>query len=158
MDLSATAALGGFFCEQADPDVEPVVTAAHDLSEGGLAQGLAELAMISGVGLRVDVSQVHEDPCAALFSESANRVVVACKPGDGEKVVSRADHYGIPVRRLGSVTSVACGSSQETSACVTVALGDGGEIVLPVAELREAWSSTLPRLFAHAAGANSVVE
>ena len=158
VDLSATAALGGFFCEQADPDVEPVVTAAHDLSEGGLAQGLAELAMISGVGLRVDVSQVHEDPCAALFSESANRVVVACKPGDGEKVVSRADHYGIPVRRLGSVTSVACGSSQETSACVTVALGDGGEIVLPVAELREAWSSTLPRLFAHAAGANSVVE
>ncbi|TIH58673.1 hypothetical protein EWQ15_31585, partial [Klebsiella pneumoniae] len=65
-----------------------------------------------------------------------------------------------PVVRLGSVTSLACGSSQETSAQVRVKVSAdrADEITLPVTELREAWTSTLPKLFAHAAGANSVVE
>ena len=41
-----------------------VVTAAHDVSEGGLAQAVAELAMNSGdgVGVDIDVAAVHEDP------------------------------------------------------------------------------------------------
>ncbi|WP_260624966.1 phosphoribosylformylglycinamidine synthase subunit PurL [Corynebacterium parakroppenstedtii] len=160
VDLAATSALADFFCDQADPDTPRVVTAAHDLSEGGLAQALAEMTMISGVGMDVDVSNVHEDPCVALFSESANRVVVACAHGDGDKLVSLAKRCGIPVARLGSVTSRACGSSQETSAQVRVRVstGEADEITLPVTELRDAWTSTLPKLFAHAAGANSVVE
>ena len=160
VDLAATSALADFFCDQADPDTPRVVTAAHDLSEGGLAQALAELAMISGVGMDVDVSKVHADPCVALFSESANRVVVACAHGDGDKLVSLAKRCGIPVLRLGSVTSRACGSSQETCAQVRVRVStdEADEITLSVTELRDAWTSTLPKLFAHAAGANSVVE
>lgn len=158
VDLAATSALADFFCDQADPDTPRVVTAAHDLSEGGLAQALAELAIISGVGMDVDVSDVHADPCVALFSESANRVVVACAHGDGDKLVSLAKRCGIPVVRLGSVTSRARGSSQETAAEVRVSTGKTGEIALSVSELREAWTTTLPKLFAHAAGANSVVK
>ena len=122
-----------------------VVTAAHDVSEGGLAQAVAELAMTSGdgVGVDIDVAAVHEDPFVALFSESASRVVVATT--DGAALEARARELGIPCVKLGRTNS---------DKQVRVA----GQFDVPVAELREAWAGTLPEIFGHAVGANSVVE
>ena len=122
-----------------------VVTAAHDVSEGGLAQAVAELAMTSGdgVGVDIDVAAVHEDPFVALFSESASRVVVATT--DGAALEARARELGIPCMKLGRTNS---------DKQVRVA----GQFDVPVAELREAWAGTLPEIFGHAVGANSVVE
>lgn len=122
-----------------------VVTAAHDVSEGGLAQAVAELAMTSGdgVGVDIDVTVVHEDPFVALFSESASRVVVATT--DGAALEARARELGIPCVKLGQTNS---------DKQVRVA----GQFDVPVAELREAWAGTLPEIFGHAVGANSVVE
>ena len=122
-----------------------VVTAAHDVSEGGLAQAVAELAMTSGdgVGVDIDVAAVHEDPFVALFSESASRVVVATT--DGAALEGRARELGIPCVKLGRTNS---------DKQVRVA----GQFDVPVAELREAWAGTLPEIFGHAVGANSVVE
>src|SRR3954451_4188256 len=45
-----------------------VVPSAHDLSDGGLAQALAEAAMLSGMGAEV---ALDGDPFVALFAESA---------------------------------------------------------------------------------------
>ena len=122
-----------------------VVTAAHDVSEGGLAQAVAELAMTSGdgVGVDIDVAAVHEDPFVALFSESASRVVVATT--DGVALEARARELGIPCVKLGRTNS---------DKQVRVA----GQFDVPVAELRGAWAGTLPEIFGHAVGANSVVE
>ena len=122
-----------------------VVTAAHDVSEGGLAQAVAELAMTSGdgVGVDIDVAAVHEDPFVALFSESASRVVVATT--DGAALEGRARELGIPCVKLGRTN---------TDKQLRVA----GQFDVPVAELREAWAGTLPEIFGHAVGANSVVE
>ena len=122
-----------------------VVTAAHDVSEGGLAQAVAELAMTSGdgVGVDIDVAAVHEDPVVALFSESASRVVVATT--DGAALEGRARELGIPCVKLGRTN---------TDKQLRVA----GQFDVPVAELREAWAGTLPEIFGHAVGANSVVE
>ena len=53
------------------------VTAAHDISEGGLAVTAFEMAKNSGTGLKLDLSKVHEDAFVAAFSESASRVLVA---------------------------------------------------------------------------------
>lgn len=122
-----------------------VVTAAHDVSEGGLAQAVAELAMTSGdgVGVDIDVAAVHEDPFVALFSESASRAVVSTT--DGAALEVRARELGIPCVKLGRTNS---------DKQVRVA----GQFDVPVAELREAWAGTLPEIFGHAVGANSVVE
>ncbi|GAA1418474.1 phosphoribosylformylglycinamidine synthase subunit PurL [Corynebacterium durum] len=122
-----------------------VFTAAHDVSEGGLAQAVAELAMTSGdgVGVDIDVAAVHEDPFVALFSESASRAVVATT--DGAALEGRARELGIPCVKLGRTNS---------DKQVRVA----GQFDVPVAELREAWAGTLPEIFGHAVGANSVVE
>ena len=119
-----------------------VVSAAHDVSEGGVAQAIAELAIYSNKGVSLDVSGVHDDVFTALFSESASRVVVAAT--DGAVVVRRAQELGIPVVKIGETID---------EPVVRVE----GQFEVPVAELTRAWTETLPRLFSHAVGANSVV-
>lgn len=119
-----------------------VVSAAHDVSEGGVAQAIAELAIYSNKGVSLDVSRVHDDVFTALFSESASRVVVAAT--DGVAVVRRAQELGIPVVKIGETID---------EPVVRVE----GQFEVPVAELTRAWTETLPRLFSHAVGANSVV-
>ena len=120
-----------------------LVTAAHDLSEGGLAQAVAELAIHSGKGIALDVAGVHEDVFTALFSESASRAVVATT--DGAAVEKRAHELGIPVVKIGSTND-------------TGVLSVAGSFEVPVAELTDAYEGTLPALFGHAVGANSIVE
>ena len=119
-----------------------VVSAAHDVSEGGVAQVIAELAIYSNKGVSLDVSGVYDDVFTALFSESASRVVVAAT--DGAAVVRRAQELGIPVVKIGETID---------EPVVRVE----GQFEVPVAELTRAWTETLPRLFSHAVGANSVV-
>lgn len=119
-----------------------VVSAAHDVSEGGVAQAIAELAIYSNKGVSLDVSGVYDDVFTALFSESASRVVVAAT--DGAAVVRRAQELGIPVVKIGETID---------EPVVRVE----GQFEVPVAELTQAWTETLPRLFSHAVGANSVV-
>ena len=119
-----------------------VVSAAHDVSEGGVAQAIAELAIYSNKGVSLDVPGVYDDVFTALFSESASRVVVAAT--DGAAVVRRAQELGIPVVKIGETID---------EPVVRVE----GQFEVPVAELTRAWTETLPRLFSHAMGANSVV-
>ena len=52
-----------------------MLTAAHDVSDGGVAQALVEMALRSGVGARVWIPD-GIDPFVLLFSESAGRAVV----------------------------------------------------------------------------------
>jgi phosphoribosylformylglycinamidine synthase II len=52
-----------------------VVTACHDLSDGGLAVGLAEMAIASGIGATV-VDVVRYDPILQYFGEDQGRYLV----------------------------------------------------------------------------------
>ncbi|MDK8836460.1 MULTISPECIES: phosphoribosylformylglycinamidine synthase subunit PurL [unclassified Corynebacterium] len=128
-----------------------LLTAAHDLSEGGLAVAAFEMAKRAGatadgagLGLNLDLSAVHEDEFVAAFSESASRVLVATTADRAEQVLARAGELGIPAAIVGETTE-------------TGALTLGGESVA-ISQLVAAWSATLPDLFDHAVGANSVVE
>ncbi|RMB68435.1 phosphoribosylformylglycinamidine synthase subunit PurL [Corynebacterium macginleyi] len=128
-----------------------LLTAAHDISEGGLAVAAFEMALragapagAAGLGLDLDLSAVHEDAFIAAFSESASRVLVATTADRADKVLARAGELGIPAAIVGETTE-------------TGALRLGGESVA-ISQLVEAWSATLPDLFGHAVGANSVVE
>ena len=128
-----------------------LLTAAHDISEGGLAVTAFEMAKRAGatadgagLGLNLDLTAVHEDEFVAAFSESASRVLVATTADRADQVLARADELGIPAAIVGETTE-------------TGALTLGGESVA-ISQLVSAWSATLPDLFDHAVGANSVVE
>jgi phosphoribosylformylglycinamidine synthase len=105
------------------------VTAAHDLSEGGLAQALVEAALLTGRGCDVELTG---DPFVALFSESSARVLVSVANPD--ELTARCDAAGLPWQRLGQVAD-------------TTSLRIEGVGELALAELREVWEGTLPALF-----------
>ncbi len=79
---------------------EGLVQSCHDVSEGGLAVALAELCIAGRLGIDVD-HLPHEDPVAALFSESIGRLVVEVRPRDVEDFLVVAG----PAVRLGVVTA-----------------------------------------------------
>ena len=78
---------------------------AHDLSEGGLAQALAEAVMRFGVGARVWLGDILDrdgvDASTALFSESAGRVIVSVPREDDVKFLGLCAGRYIPVLRIG---------------------------------------------------------
>ena len=79
-----------------------VVSSAHDVSDGGLAQTLVESCLRHGVGARVDLSEVAGgDAFVALFSESAARAVVSVAPEDEERLFELAAEHGVPITSLG---------------------------------------------------------
>ena len=67
---------------------EGLVRACHDVSEGGLAVTLAEMAIAGGFGATIDLPP-HPNVATAWFSESAGRFVVEVHPDDVAVFVDR---------------------------------------------------------------------
>ena len=112
-----------------------LLSAAHDLSDGGLAQALVESCLRGGVGARVTLPD-GLDPFVGLFAESAARAVVVVPGPEAERrLADLCIARSLPYVRIGAVTPGA--------ALLDVA----GVFAVPLAELREAHESTLPRLF-----------
>ena len=112
-----------------------LISAAHDLSEGGLMQAVVECALAGETGCRVLLPD-GADPFVTLFSESAGRVLVAVPRSEESRFRAMLDARGMPHTRIGVVDQ---GSD-------AVSVQDQFEIGLD--ELREAYEGTLPRLFA----------
>jgi phosphoribosylformylglycinamidine synthase subunit PurL len=104
-----------------------LVTSAHDLSDGGLAQALVESVLRHDVGVTV---ALDGDPFVALFSESAGRVVVTVPAGDVERLTELAGRHGVPVTELGSTGGDA--------------LVVEGQLDVDLPLLRDTWTRTLP--------------
>ena len=125
-----------------------MLTAAHDVSDGGVAQALVEMALRSGVGARVWVPD-DLDPATFLWSESAGRVVVVVPRSEEMRFTQMCEARGMPLTRIGVVDSglgVEEGYAGE---------GDAGQVLqitgwftVSLAELRAAHEATLPALFA----------
>jgi phosphoribosylformylglycinamidine synthase len=110
-----------------------LVDTAHDLSEGGLAQALAEACLRNGVGARVWLPDGVE-PFVSLFSESAGRAVVAVPRSEEVRFTDMCTARGFPHLRIG----VTDGEGPDAQLDVQ------GLFAVPLSELREAWSGTLP--------------
>jgi phosphoribosylformylglycinamidine synthase II len=107
-----------------------LVSSAHDLSEGGLAQALVESTLRDGVGATV---RIDGDPFVALFSESAARAVVSVPSDRAAQLFTMAEALGVPVTTIGRTG----GDTLEVE----------GWFDVPLAELRGAWTATLPATF-----------
>jgi phosphoribosylformylglycinamidine synthase len=119
-----------------------LVDAAHDLSEGGLAQALVEACLRYGVGARVWLDEVCErdgvSPFAALFAESTSRALTAVPRSEEVRFTDMCAARGIPFARIGVVDD---GDPDQGGAPV---LDVQGLFTVPLAELREAHERTLP--------------
>jgi phosphoribosylformylglycinamidine synthase II len=87
-ELTAEAALVRMLWRAA-----PLVSTAHDVSEGGLAVALAELAIVSGVGARIEL----EKDALTWFGEGGGQAVVSLSADDASVLEA------VPHRRLGVV-------------------------------------------------------
>jgi len=104
-----------------------MVSAVHDLSDGGLVVAAAEMALASDVGVSLDAtSAAHAH--AFLFGEDQGRYLIAT---DGaERLVARAHEAGVPVATVG----VAGGD----------AFASGPLYSIPLARLRRAYEDWMP--------------
>jgi phosphoribosylformylglycinamidine synthase subunit PurL len=79
--------------------VMKLVTACHDLSDGGLFVALAEMAMAGDVGAEIEAPEDAPPLHGWLFGEDQARYLVTTK--DPEKVLARAAETEVPARRIG---------------------------------------------------------
>lgn len=103
-----------------------LVTAAHDVSEGGLAAALPELLFGTGLGAKV---RVDTDLVTTLFSESQSRFVVTVKPEQAEAFT-----------RLTNATSI----GQITETAVLVIHASDQLVEIDVTELERVWEGAIP--------------
>jgi phosphoribosylformylglycinamidine synthase subunit PurL len=131
VDFAAERALAELLIDAA---ADGILDSAHDLAEGGLAQGLAECCLPGQAGARITLP-AGVDPFVALFSESTARAVISVTREHEQEFVARCAEQGVPLTPLGVVDIL------EISLVVTA------QFAIPVRELRKAWSALLPARF-----------
>ncbi|MDP9239882.1 MAG: phosphoribosylformylglycinamidine synthase subunit PurL [Actinomycetota bacterium] len=109
-----------------------VISAAHDVSDGGLAQALVESCLRGGIGARITLPE-GADPFVWLFSESAGRAVVVVAEDSLQQFTDLCAAGVLPYTVVG-----------ETGGDIFAL---SGVFDVPLAELRTAHEGTLPGLF-----------
>lgn len=123
VDLAAERAAGEFVRHQ---QAENQITAAHDLSDGGLALAAADMALAAGLGLTLS-----GDSTGWWFGEDQARYLVATD--NAEAVLADASDQGVPAEIVGVV---------EGEALVL------GAASVSLSDLRNAFEGGLPTLMA----------
>jgi phosphoribosylformylglycinamidine synthase len=113
-----------------------LASAAHDISDGGLACALAEMAIAGETGAQVRLEDGGE---VALFGEGPGGFLVAGAPAAIEQLVQRGDAAGVRVVVVGSA------GAEE----ITIAAGDL-ELSVALDEATSAWRSLGERMSAGA--------
>jgi phosphoribosylformylglycinamidine synthase II len=141
IDLDAERALQTLLVTLAE---ERLMRSAHDCSDGGLAITLAECTFDTvGIGAEISLegTEVSRDAevntAAALFGESASRVLVSVVPEHVTAVLRHAAAAGVPARVIGQT-----GGSR-------LRMAVAGDIVVDqsVDEAERVWSTAIDRYF-----------
>ncbi len=106
-----------------------LLSSAHDLADGGLAQGLVESCLRHGRSVTFGLPE--GDPVVQLFSETPGRILISLPPANADAVGALCAEHGIPAAHLGTVTD-------------TGTLEIPGHLAVPLADLREAWTAPIP--------------
>jgi phosphoribosylformylglycinamidine synthase subunit PurL len=142
LDLDAERALQTLLVDLSNARL---MRSAHDCSDGGLAVTLAECTFeTGGIGADVAIDPVtvarsaDVNRAAALFGESASRVVVSVAQGGVDDVLKRAKAAGVPSKVIGRTGGD------------TIRMSVGGEmaVTLAVADAERAWSNAVEQYFA----------
>jgi len=125
VDLAKERANGDFVRGLIDAGL---VTAAHDLSDGGLAVALAEMAMASGLGATVVAPGA--DSAATWFGEDQGRYLITAAANRVAEIFARSERAGVTIAAIGDT--------------VGKTLRLGGASPLLVRELQEAHENWMP--------------
>jgi phosphoribosylformylglycinamidine synthase len=142
LDLEAERRLQGLLVDLAS---ERLVRSAHDCSDGGIAVALAESCFdTGGVGAEISLdgvtvagssSDAPMSVSAALFGESATRVVVSVTIEDVTRVLERAAAALVPARVIG----------RTGGNLLRIAVAGRIAIDMTVHDAERAWSGALER-------------
>ncbi|RSM56448.1 phosphoribosylformylglycinamidine synthase subunit PurL [Actinoplanes sp. ATCC 53533] len=133
VDLAHEQALGRLMARASEREH---VVAAHDLSDGGLAQVLVESCLRHNVGARIMLPEhvTANTPFVWLFSESAGRALVAVRRGRDKAFLALAAEHNISCVQIGV-------TAQEP------VLDIHNEFTIGLDELRESFTATMRNLF-----------
>jgi phosphoribosylformylglycinamidine synthase subunit PurL len=141
LDLAAERALQALIVTLAG---ERLVRSAHDCSDGGISTAIAESCFdTGGVGAEVSIDGVMVarsapmNDAAALFGESASRIVISVTADDVAAVLERAAAAGVPARVIG----------QTGGNLLRIAAGGRVLIDLPIDEAERIYSSAIEQYF-----------
>lgn len=81
-----------------------LITAAHDISDGGLATTLAEMAIFSGKGAKISFDKLSGNVIENLFSEAQSGIVITVKAEEVTKVLAFFQDKKVPTYLLGTVS------------------------------------------------------
>ena len=106
-----------------------LLSSAHDLADGGLAQALVESCLRHGLGVSLTLPE-GQDPCLQLFSESPARALVSLPASSLPEFSELCAAHGVPLTRLGEVVEA---GELEVVSLFTVSLD----------EVRERWQAPI---------------
>jgi phosphoribosylformylglycinamidine synthase len=109
-----------------------LVAACHDLSEGGLAAAIAEMAFAGGLGARLELPANRLAPAVLLFSESNTRFL--CEVAEARAAEFEQALHSIPLAKIGAVRD-------DERLRITAA---GADVIdSNIYDLKEAWQGPL---------------
>ena len=122
-----------------------MLTAAHDVSDGGFAIAVVEMALRADIGARLWLPD-GIDPFVQLFAESAGRAVVVVPRSEELRFSEMCAARGVPAHRVGVVDSGLGPDAGYPQGTQVLQFGDYFTVTLD--EVREAHTRTIPALFA----------
>jgi len=120
-----------------------MLSAAHDVSDGGIAQTIAEMAMRSGKGARLWIPD-NFDPFVFLWSESATRAVVVVARSEEMRFTEMCNARSFTAIRVGVVDSELGSIGDQVLQLDNVY---GETLSVSISSLHAASEATLPALF-----------
>jgi phosphoribosylformylglycinamidine synthase subunit PurL len=110
---------------------DDLITACHDLSDGGLLVGLAEMSMASNIGAKINDLSGNTALLGWAYGEDQARYLVTTN--DARHIISRCADNGVQVIELGTTGGINLSFANES---------------ITVAELKEAYEGWLPNYIA----------
>lgn len=120
-----------------------MITAAHDISDGGFAIAIAEMAMRAGTGARLWIPD-NIEPFIFLYAESTGRAVVVIPRSEELRFTEMCAARGLPAERVGVVDS-GLGVDSGFPDKQVIVMGD--YFTLTLEQLRQTHEATLPAIF-----------
>ena len=99
VDLAAEKALADVLIRGSQ---DGMIAAAHDVSDGGVAQALVEMSLKANMGADLSIPASLE-PFVFLFSESTARAVVVVSADDEQRLLAECARVSVPVVAIGAV-------------------------------------------------------
>ena len=80
-----------------------LVTAAHDVSDGGLAVCITEMGVFGDLGAQINLSVLSGSIHEVWFSEAQSGIVLTCQPDKYESLIKQLTQGGVEVAQIGTV-------------------------------------------------------